>query len=186
MSDNTDARSRLAAMRDSSGEGGRLPSVQSVTSSAADMSDTGSMAWFAFGMMLPVPGFVMWLLNRNESPDNCSRLIKGTITGLILSVVLSLVMFGIAGTVGDTISKLVTASSTNTSLNTAVSESWTSGNSSIAQVDPDAFTTEDETDADGHDHGLNLPDSKSEDPEPIVQERVSQDERSSVNVEVDE
>lgn len=61
------------------------PMAPVMTYPSSDAStDTGSLGWFVFGMVLPPLGLVTWLLNHKDSPNSCKKILKGMIAGIIV------------------------------------------------------------------------------------------------------
>lgn len=108
MTDNNDARLRLKQARDSSTNSAPGAAPAPVVQSTKTQDDH-RMGWFAFGVLVPIPGLVVWIANKKAFPSKCESLIKGCICGLVLALVMSGVLFFASSAIGNAASKLMTS-----------------------------------------------------------------------------
>lgn len=48
--------------------------------------DKGGILWFLLGFILPIVGFILWLVWKNSKPNRASSLIKGAVVGFVIGV----------------------------------------------------------------------------------------------------
>ncbi|MDR1266100.1 MAG: PLDc N-terminal domain-containing protein [Propionibacteriaceae bacterium] len=58
---------------------------------ATNPSDTGSFGWTVLGFFVPLIGLILWLVWRQDKPNNSRRSRNGFIAGLIVNVVVGVI-----------------------------------------------------------------------------------------------
>lgn len=66
---------------------------QSYQTPRSNPADTGSMAWGVLGFFLPVVGFILWLVWKDERPLDAKVAGKGALISVIIQVGISVLFF---------------------------------------------------------------------------------------------
>ena len=70
-------------------------SYQPAPSRPADPNDSGSIGWFILGFLVPIAGFILFLVWSSDRPQSAKMSGLGALVGIILSVVFGIIYFAI-------------------------------------------------------------------------------------------
>lgn len=60
--------------------------------------DSGSIGWGVLGFFIPLVGLILYIVWKNDKPNNAKSAGMGALISVIISVVLYVIVFAVAGT----------------------------------------------------------------------------------------